>query len=304
MTRGAACIVIAHLARLALGVIFLLAALLKVADTGLFVEQIQGYDITPASWAPFLARFFLAIELGLACALIAGYRPRFTLPATVALLVVFMSAIGWAWAHGYTGECGCFGSHGVASGPLGALIEDSLFLVLAAIAWVGLRRREGSGAARWQLGAAWTGLLLGLLLPPVAARLPIDGMVTAAHAGARFDHIIVEGFEGDIQHGDYLFALLDPKQPGSAAAVEPLNALSDIDDVPQVVGVARGSNDDLVEFILEHDAYFEMGHAPPAALRRFYRKLPVYLLVRDGVIQSVWVGTAPTAGDVRGASAS
>ena len=69
--------------------------------------------------------------------------------------------------------------------------------------------------------------------------------------------------------------------------------------MPQVVGVAQGTNDELVEFMLEHDAWFEMGFAPEIAVRPFYRQLPVFLHVQDGVIERAWFGSPPDASAMR-----
>ncbi len=297
---GAAGIWLAHLARIALGLVLLYAGLIKTADLSLFVDQIAAYEILPA-WAPAMSRFFVVVEFGLGLALLANWRPRITIPATGGLMVFFIGVISWAWANGHTGPCGCFGSRG-SKEPLGALLEDLLFVGLAVLAWWGLRRRRGDRP--WQFAALLIGLALGASLPIVAANLPLDGLVTDARPGKPFDQLVVEGFDGDVQSGDYLFALIDPAAAASAAIVEPLNELVDADGLPEVVGLCQGSNDDLVAFMFEHDPYFELAYAPRAALRRFYRRLPVCLLVREGMIRQAWFDGVPTADQLRTVSES
>ncbi len=283
-----------HTARIALGLIFGYAALLKAADISAFAAQIADYGLTPASWGAPLARFFVAVEFGLTAALLANFKPRWTAAATGLLLVVFMGAIALAWSRGYTGSCGCFGSHGPVRGPKGALIEDSVFLVLAAVAFWGLA--QVSGNRLWQRGLATVGVVLGLLLPSVAPALPVDGWVTAARRGGQFDHVVVEGFDGDIHSGRHLVALLDPAGEASIAAIEALNALDTHGDVPPVVGVVQGTSDDVATLIFEHDAAFELGYAPRQALKRFYRRLPVFLELADGTITGTWFDRPPPAG--------
>jgi len=291
MPRSGVGTALGTLARVALGAILLVAALVKTGDPSLFVEQIRDYDITPASWAPMLAHVFLLIETALGVALIIGWRPRLTIPAAGGLLVLFMLSIAAAWSRGYTGSCGCFGSHGLFSGPGGALIEDTGFLALAVIAFLTVRHRAGNAA--WQRGLVGLAALFGIVAPLVAPSLPIDCMVTDASAGTAFDDIVVEGYDGDVHHGAHLVALLDPYGAPSAAAVEALNALAGAD--LHVLGIVQGTNDDLVAFMLEQGATFDLGHAPEAALRRFYRRLPVFLELRDGVIERAWFDAPPDA---------
>jgi hypothetical protein len=281
-----------HLARIALGIVLLIASLVKAADLPLFAEQIAGYQILPVL-APFLARAFVVIELVLAAGLLSGWRPRWSLTATAALMLLFIVVVVYAWTQGYEGACGCFGTRG-SRGPLGVVLEDSLFIALAVIGLRGLR--HVSGRRPWQAGAVVAGLVVGLVAPLVAGTLPIDGFVTDARPGQPFDKIVLEGFSGDPEQGTYLFALLDPTDPASANAVSSLDELVEqTDGSPTVVGVIQGTNDDLVGFMFEHDPFFELAHVPRAGLRRFYRELPVYLLVEDGVIRRAWFERVPEA---------
>jgi uncharacterized membrane protein YphA (DoxX/SURF4 family) len=292
-----------HLSRIALGLVLLVAGLVKAADLPLFAEQIAGYQILPAL-APFLARAFVVIELTLAAALLSGWRPRLSLAATAALMLFFIGVVSYAWMQGYEGSCGCFGTRG-SRGALGVLIEDSLFIALAVVGLRGLRHE--AGRRRWQSAVVLAGVALGLVAPLVSGSLPIDGLVTDARPGQHFDRIVLEGFSGDPEQGSYLFALLDPTGPESVSAVPSLNAIADqrgTDGMPVVVGVIQGSNDDLVGFMFEQDPFFELAHVPRAGLRRFYRQLPVYLLVEDGVIRRAWFDAAPEAPALLAASRS
>ncbi len=277
----------------------LLAGAIKAADPSLFVEQITSYGITPAAWSPPLSRLFLMIEFGLGTALVVNLRPRLTLPASVALFAVFTGVLLWAKIEGYAGDCGCFGrvsARGVGSG----IVEDLVFAALGLLAWFTLRRRPG-GRHPWQLATVVAGVTLGLVSPILAQALDVGHLVTAARPGAPFDQIVVEDFDGDIQRGEYVVALLDPEGQASVEAVESLNGLADDESLPPLVGVFQGSSEAMVAFLFEHGTTFDgYGHAPRAALRRFYRRLPVVLALSNGKILSAWHERIPAVDEVRG----
>ena len=115
----------------ALGLVFIVAGILKAVDPTEFVRQIETYGIVSGSLAVILAYTLLPLEIGLGSALLAGYRARLAAAATVILLLVFMSATAYAWSQGKTEGCGCFGS--IASRTPGqVLVEDTGLLGLGA----------------------------------------------------------------------------------------------------------------------------------------------------------------------------
>jgi len=280
--------------------VFLFAAVIKAADPPLFVEQITGYQLSPESLSPLLARFFLVAEFGIGLALIVNFRPRFTIPLATGVMLLFIVVLVWAAISGNTGECGCFGR--VAERSVGGgIVEDIVFVALGVLAWLTLRHgHRGRGA--WQLGCAVMGLALGLVAPAVTPAMDVGHLVTSARPGGRFDHIVVEEFDGDIERGEYLVAILDPASPRSAEAVDALSALADDETLPDLVGVFQGDSESMVQFLFEHGAVFDgMGHAPRAGLRRFYRRLPVVLALRDAEMLAVWHEKIPTAASAQAA---
>ena len=94
--------------RLGLGIVLLIAGLLKGADPLEFVRQIGTYGVVSGRSAELLAYLLVAVEVGLGVALIAGFRTRLSAAAGSLLMVVFMAATAFAWSRGRTEECGCF----------------------------------------------------------------------------------------------------------------------------------------------------------------------------------------------------
>jgi len=295
-------VLIAHLARIALGAVYLLAAATKAPHPTLFAEQIAEYGITPEAWSIWQAPLFIVLEFALGAALIANFRPRLTIPFGTALMVFFIGVLTVAMANGYDGSCGCFGGASTR-GPVDALLEDVVFLAAGVVAWLGMRLDGGfarRGRSRWQAAVAVLGLALGIAAYVVGPRLPLAKLATAGRAGAAFDHIIVEELDMDLTRGEYLVAILDPAAEASVEAVQPLNAL--VGEGPPVVGVFEGDNEQMVSFLFEHYPAFDgMGHAPHVATRRFYRRLPVVLALRDGIIEEAWHERVPDTDEVTAA---
>lgn len=81
--------------------------------------------------------------------------------------------------------------------------------------------------------------------------------------------------------------------------MESIDALAGTEGVPPVIGAFQGDNRSMVAFLFEHAPAFEgVGHAPRAALRRFYRRLPVVLALDSGVIRAAWHETIPASAEV------
>jgi uncharacterized membrane protein YphA (DoxX/SURF4 family) len=95
--------------RIALGLVFLLAALPKIGDPPGFAKAIWAYQLVPASLLNPLALLLPWLELFCGLALLTGTWIR---PAALwagALLVTFSLALGINLARHHPVDCGCFG---------------------------------------------------------------------------------------------------------------------------------------------------------------------------------------------------
>ena len=110
-------------ARLVVGCIFLLAAIDKIQSPGGFADAVRAFHLLPPSLVLPFAFVIPWVELLVAVYLIAGYLCRVAAAGTIALLGMFVFALGTALAGGDTNHaCGCFGSGGDVNGVL-ALLE-------------------------------------------------------------------------------------------------------------------------------------------------------------------------------------
>ena len=136
--------VLLAIGRVALGVIFIVAAYTKLHFDGawhfgdyhfFFAMAIDSYKILPTSMTEWMARILPWFELGLGALLISGAGLRWTGLVASGLMAVFIAAMTHAYINKLEIMCGCFGNNEKV-GPL-SLIRDSSLLVLALAVTVG-----------------------------------------------------------------------------------------------------------------------------------------------------------------------
>jgi uncharacterized membrane protein YphA (DoxX/SURF4 family) len=125
-------------ARVAIGVVFLAAALGKIGDPAAFALQVHNYRLAPV-WSENLVAILLPwVELVAGLALVLGVRARSGAVIALTLMAMFTVAVGLAWARGLDFECGCFGKAGAARIGARKFFEN---IGLVAVAAVAARRR-------------------------------------------------------------------------------------------------------------------------------------------------------------------
>ena len=99
--------------RLILGGVLLVAGALKVTDPYGSATSVRAYQILPIDLANFLGFVLPYAEVAIGIFLIVGVWVRLAAIAGAALMVMFIIAIGQAWARGISLDCGCFGKGGL-----------------------------------------------------------------------------------------------------------------------------------------------------------------------------------------------
>jgi len=102
----------AQAGQLALGVVFLLAAVPKLRRPSTFVQAVRGYDLLPAALVGSTAVALIGAEVFLAGALIMGWAVGVAVPVATATVLVFMVGVGVNLRRGRRVRCGCFGAAG------------------------------------------------------------------------------------------------------------------------------------------------------------------------------------------------
>jgi uncharacterized membrane protein YphA (DoxX/SURF4 family) len=141
------------LARVAIGIIFVVAAFTKLYFNGgwhfgdyqfFFSMVINSYNILPiwaVDWAALILPWF---ELLLGLLLLAGIGLRWTGLMASAMLLIFIGAMTRAYMNGLEIMCGCFGNN-EKLGPL-TLLRDSSMLIPALAVTIGAFLRKKRGA--------------------------------------------------------------------------------------------------------------------------------------------------------------
>jgi uncharacterized membrane protein YphA (DoxX/SURF4 family) len=129
-------LIISTLARLVLGVVLLVAGGIKVADPVASEQAVTAYQLLPHALETLVGWGLPFLEMALGLLLLVGYGTRIAAAAAGVLMVLFIAAVGSAWARGLSIDCGCFGGGGqIAPGQtryLQEILRDVGLLALAA----------------------------------------------------------------------------------------------------------------------------------------------------------------------------
>ena len=91
----------------------LVAGALKVTDPYSSATSVRAYQILPVDLANLLGFILPFAEVAIGIFLIVGIWVRLNAIAGGALMIMFIIAIGQAWARGISLDCGCFGKGGL-----------------------------------------------------------------------------------------------------------------------------------------------------------------------------------------------
>ena len=135
--------------QLALGAIFIIAALPKIADPPSFAHMIYNYRILPAGLINISSLVMPWVELLCGIALVLGVWRRPALAIVTILLVLFVAAISFNLARGNAIDCGCFNvslANRTIEQRLGDMQLDILrdfgMLLMVGQLWWGTRREN------------------------------------------------------------------------------------------------------------------------------------------------------------------
>ena len=123
-----------RIAQIAIGIVFVVAALAKIPDIHAFAKQVGAYEIFPVAPQNLIAMVMPWIEVIAGLALIVGVRARAGAVVALMSMVAFTVMVAWAWGKGLSIDCGCFGT--AIPKPVGPekLFQNFGFTALAAIA--------------------------------------------------------------------------------------------------------------------------------------------------------------------------
>lgn len=125
---------VVRVAQVAIGAIFVAAALAKIPDLPTFAKQVAAYDLAPTALVHLVAMTLPWVEVVAGLALILGVRPRAGGVVALLSMAFFTAAVASAWSRGLSIDCGCFGKALPEPIGLGKVLENLVMTALAAIA--------------------------------------------------------------------------------------------------------------------------------------------------------------------------
>lgn len=285
-----------HAGRVAIGLIFLAAGILKALDPAEFAHEIQEYGILGARLSAQAAPALIVFELVLAVALLAGVLPRLAALGSLVLLAGFIAIEAYALSIGKQGSCGCFGAY-VQRTPGEVIAEDVLFAGMAVLALWGLAGWPGMSFGR---GAAVLsgGLALASALVVASPSLPIDPWVTRLAIGRSVGDLSLLEKAPQLAEGRHLVALIDVTDPRAVDTATALNGIVSRPGAPKVLALTPGTEEDKAAFLWTAAPAFETENVDRAVLKRLYRRLPRFFLVESGRVAAIFDGAPPAAEDL------
>ena len=115
--------------RIALGALFVWAAVTKLPDMAAFAQDVANYRILPAAVVPYAAAAVVGIEILAGLALVTGIAARPAAILVAVLLVAFTAFLAQALLRGIDLRCGCFGGDEAAS--WWTVVRDLIMLAAA-----------------------------------------------------------------------------------------------------------------------------------------------------------------------------
>jgi len=134
--------------RVALALTFVTAGLAKFADRAGARQAMTDFGV-PTELSPAVATLLPVTELAVALALIPRPSAWFAGLGALALLLIFMTVIGWNLARGRRPSCNCFGQ--LSTGPIGwrTLARNAVLAAPAILIVAHGRANTGTSAVRW-----------------------------------------------------------------------------------------------------------------------------------------------------------
>ncbi len=275
----------------AVGLILLIAGLVKAMDMELFIRQMRDYGIISQHVLLALSAWgVIALESALGIGLLIFYRPKMTLALTSLLWITFLGATIWAWLTGATEECGCFGAW-VEYSPGQAVMENLILLVatLLALAWYRDSGRRQSRAKAWCVAIAF---LIGATLP-LAFGFPLSRISESPWRTIEIElsKLQIRGpNEVDLSRGSHLIILMDTDCEHCKEALPEIDALAEATELPSVTALCPNAESARTRFIREFQPTFPLVQIEESL---FFRLLgigdvPRTILLRDMQVQGVW----------------
>ena len=147
----------ALVARMLLGIFFIVSAIAKLVDIDRFEIYIFSYNILPLNVSFLVARLVIVCEIWVGVGLVANVFKRFVDTCALLMLVGFTLFMGYAGLIGRDDSCHCMGTL-IDINPIHSILKNALLILLLLFAM---------GARPWKWRPRWFIWLPVLLAPTI-----------------------------------------------------------------------------------------------------------------------------------------
>lgn len=276
---------IGRVARLIIGLVFIVAGAAKGMDLNFFFYVLKTFPLGLTDpvllW---LARFFVALEIILGIALLFNIWPRLVLPATFAVMLVFLAVTIWNLVGGLSEDCGCFGKL-VRLNPAVEILVELVLLFIAFVAW--RFTVPGGGAGRFKTALMGAAIVVGFGLPYLFPESR-PKVFAKEGVGSYVGDLKPERLNADLAKGDYFLALIETDCEHCQAAMPKLNTLAKSHATPKLVAVCPNSPEELDSLKAKMPVDFPVGFVPVRKFLLLNPEIPALLWVKEGIVRHTW----------------
>jgi len=276
---------IGRVARLIIGLVFIVAGVAKGMDLNFFFYVLKTFPLGLTDpvllW---LARFFVAVEIILGTALLFNIWPRLVLPATFAVMLVFLAVTTWNLVGGLSEDCGCFGKL-VRLNPAVEILVELVLLFIAFVAW--RFTVPGGGAGRFKTALMGAAIVVGFGLPYLFPESR-PKVFAKEGVGSYVGDLKPEQLNADLAKGDYFLALIETDCEHCQAAMPKLNTLAKSHATPKLVAVCPNSPEELDSLKAKMPVDFPVGFVPVRKFLLLNPEIPALLWVKEGIVRHTW----------------
>lgn len=276
---------IGKVARIIIGLVFIVAGAAKGMDLNFFYYVLKTFPLGLSDpMLLWLARFFIALEIILGTALLFNIWPRLVLPATFAVMLVFLAVTTWNMIGGLSEDCGCFGKL-VRLNPAVEVIVELVLLFITIVAWK-FSPPAGS-AGRFKTALIGASIVAGFGLPYLFPESR-PKVFAKEGVGSYVGDLKPERLNADLAKGDYFLALIETDCEHCQAAMPKLNTLAKSHATPKLVAVCPNSPEELAFLKSKMPVDFPVGFVPVRKFLLLNPEIPALLWVKEGVVRHTW----------------
>ena len=278
------------------GLFFLVGAAAKAYDMDSFGEVLSSYGVVKD---PALVRStaysVVCVETLLGALLLSAIRLKGLSHAVTAMLTIaFSGLIFYAWRWQGLTDCGCVGTWIVLDPPQ-SLAKNIVLLGFLAVAWHGTRSTGGTDASMRTQSAGPRYLAVASIVTIVCLlALGSGGTDMVATEDVDPDRPLAkfafeaDGQEFNLAEGEYLVAMLNATCGHCQDSVEALNGFLESSDLPEMVGLIDGTDQEIDDFRLFHSPLFPLNKVALIDLMEFMNTPPALIYARGGVPIKTW----------------